>query len=268
MPCLLPFGKGREFLKKALILSYLGTAYHGWQRQKNGMTIQQKLEEAIESVCNVKTPLSGCGRTDAGVHAEVYVASAFIDTGIPDEKLPYALNTALPDDISVKRAVTVPDDFDARFSCKSKEYTYRILNAPFRDPFLSDRAYFYPKKLDAGAMQKAARFFVGKHDFSAVRSLGTPVRSPVRTIYYLTVEKKGDIIEIKACADGFLYNMVRAISGTLVFCGCGKIDPLSIPEILSSRDRERGGPTAPACGLYLTALSYGMENIDVNSVKK
>ena len=156
MPCLLPFGKGREFLKKALILSYLGTAYHGWQRQKNGMTIQQKLEEAIESVCNVKTPLSGCGRTDAGVHAEVYVASAFIDTGIPDEKLPYALNTALPDDISVKRAVTVPDDFDARFSCKSKEYTYRILNAPF---------LFLPQAAGRGGDAKGGPVFCGQTRF-------------------------------------------------------------------------------------------------------
>ena len=187
---------------------------------------------------------------------------------IPMERLPYALNARLPDDIVIHEAHIVPDDFDARFSCKSKEYTYRSHNATTRNPFMNDRASFYPQLLDEKKMQQAARHFVGVHDFSAVRSIGTPVRSPIREIYYLDVERKGDMIEMRVCADGFLYNMVRAIAGTLVFVGNGKIDPESIPAILDSKDREEGGPTAPACGLYMTALTYGMEEIDVRSKRQ
>jgi len=255
-------------MKIALKLSYLGTAYHGWQRQNNGVTIQQRIEEAIQKTCGVKVSVSGCGRTDAGVHAEAYIASVRMDCSIPMERLPFALNARLPDDIVIHEAHIVPDDFDARFSCKCKEYTYRIHNSSTRNPFMNDRAYFYPQHLDEEKMKKAARHFVGVHDFSAVRSIGTPVRSPIREIYYLEVERKGDMIEIRACADGFLYNMVRAIAGTLVFVGNGKIDPDDIPRILESKDREEGGPTAPACGLYMTALTYDMENIDVKPYTK
>lgn len=249
----------------ALKLSYLGTAYHGWQRQKNGVTVQQRIEEAIQKTCSVTVPVSGCGRTDAGVHAERYVASVKMDCRIPLDRLPHALNARLPDDIVIHEAHLVSDDFDARFSCISKEYTYRIHNSPTRNPFLTDRAYFYPQMLDEEKMQRAARHFVGVHDFSAVRSIGTPVRSPIREIYYLDVARRGDMLDIRACANGFLYNMVRAIAGTLVFCGNGKIDPDHIPLILESKDREAAGPTAPACGLYMTALDYGMESINVNS---
>ena len=255
-------------MKIALKLSYLGTAYHGWQRQNNGVTIQQRIEEAIQKTCGVKASVSGCGRTDAGVHAEAYIASVRMDCSIPMERLPFALNARLPDDIVIHEAHIVPDDFDARFSCKCKEYTYRIHNSSTRNPFMNDRAYFYPQHLDEEKMKRAARHFVGVHDFSAVRSIGTPVRSPIREIYYLEVERKGDMIEIRACADGFLYNMVRAIAGTLVFVGNGKIDPDDIPRILESKDREEGGPTAPACGLYMTALTYDMENIDVKPYTK
>ena len=255
-------------MKIALKLSYLGTAYHGWQRQNNGVTIQQRIEEAIQKTCGVKVSVSGCGRTDAGVHAEAYIASVRMDCSIPMERLPFALNARLPDDIVIHEAHIVPDDFDARFSCKCKEYTYRIHNSSTRNPFMNDRAYFYPQHLDEEKMNRAARHFVGVHDFSAVRSIGTPVRSPIREIYYLEVERKGDMIEIRACADGFLYNMVRAIAGTLVFVGNGKIDPDDIPRILESKDREEGGPTAPACGLYMTALTYDMENIDVKPYTK
>ena len=217
-------------MKIALKLSYLGTAYHGWQRQNNGVTIQQRIEEAIQKTCGVKVSVSGCGRTDAGVHAEAYIASVRMDCSIPMERLPFALNARLPDDIVIHEAHIVPDDFDARFSCKCKEYTYRIHNSSTRNPFMNDRAYFYPQHLDEEKMKRAARHFVGVHDFSAVRSIGTPVRSPIREIYYLEVERKGDMIEIRACADGFLYNMVRAIAGTLVFVGNGKIDPDDIPR--------------------------------------
>lgn len=222
------------------------------------------MEEAIEKTCGIKTSVSGCGRTDAGVHAEGYVANFKGDCRIPMDRLPHALNARLPGDIVIHESHIVPEDFDARFSCLAKEYTYRVHNSPTRNPFLTDRAYFYPQRLDEKAMAEAAAHFVGVHDFSAVRSLGTPVRSPVREIYYLDVERRGDMIDIRVCANGFLYNMVRAISGTLVFVGCGKIPPGNIPKILLSKDREQGGPTAPACGLYLTALDYNMENININ----
>ena len=249
-------------MKTALVLSYLGTAYHGWQRQKNAMTIQEMLEESIAAVCGCRTALSGCGRTDAGVHARYYVASAQLDTSIPLDRLPAALNSRLPRDIVVHRAVAVPEDFDARFSCKNKEYTYVIHNSRTRDPFSIDRAYFYPQTLDADAMSRAASHFVGRQDFAAVKSEGTPVKSTVRTMYYCTAERRGDMIYIRACADGFLYNMVRAIAGTLIYCGIGKIAPDDIPAILRSGDRELAGPTAPPCGLYMTALTYGMEELD------
>ena len=163
----------------------------------------------------------------------------------------------------VHRALAVPDDFDARFSCRCKEYTYLIHNSRTRDPFLTSRAWFYPQPLDIAAMQRASRAFVGRQDFAAVKSEGTPVKSTVREIYYCEVEpQNGNIVAVRVCADGFLYNMVRAITGTLVYCGIGKIDPADMKAILHSGRRESAGPTAPPDGLYMTALTYGMEALD------
>ena len=246
----------------AFRLAYLGTAYHGWQYQNNAITVQQVLQQAIGKATGCQVSLSGVGRTDAGVHARIYVANARMTTGIPLDKLPLAISAYLPPDISVSRAVEVPWDFDARFQCQKKEYTYLIHNSRVRDPFYHNRAYFCPSRLDYDAMAEAAPYFEGKQDFAAVRSEGTPVRSTVRTMYYCCTEKEGDLISIRVCADGFLYNMARAISGTLLYCGLHKIEPRQIPEILASRDREQAGPTAPACGLYMTALTYGMEELD------
>lgn len=249
--------------KIALRLSYLGTAYHGWQRQKNALCVQQVLEDALEDLTGSKTVLSGCGRTDAGVHARTYVASCRLETGIPPARLPAALNARLPRDIVVHAALAVPQDFDARFSCRRKEYTYLIHNSRTRDPFLADRAWFYPQPLDVQAMAQAARAFVGRQDFAAVRSEGTPVKSTVREVFYCTAERReGGIVAVRVCADGFLYNMVRAITGTLVYCGIGKIDPRDVQGILRSGRRESAGPTAPPDGLYMTALWYGMEELD------
>ena len=246
----------------AFRLAYLGTAYHGWQYQNNAITVQQVLQQAIGKATGCQVSLSGVGRTDAGVHARIYVANARMATSIPLDKLPLAISAYLPPDISVSRAVEVPWDFDARFQCQKKEYTYLIHNSRVRDPFYHNRAYFCPSRLDYDAIAEAAPYFEGKQDFAAVRSEGTPVRSTVRTMYYCRTEKEGDLISIRVCADGFLYNMARAISGTLLYCGLHKIEPRKIPEILASRDRERAGPTAPACGLYMTALTYGMEELD------
>lgn len=240
----------------ALMLSYIGTRYHGWQLQANGDTIQGELQKAIFKATGQRVSLSGCGRTDAGVHAKVYVASAPIETSIPLARLPFALNAYLPDDIAVREAREVPEQFNARFSCRRKEYTYTVHNSRIRDPFLNERACHFPYLVDFDRVQAAAAQFVGKHDFAAVQTQGSVVRSTVRTIFYCDTQKVGDVITVRVCGDGFLYNMVRAITGTLLYAGLGKLDPEEIPKILSARDRTLAGPTLPPNGLALTALWY------------
>lgn len=240
----------------ALFLTYEGTAYHGWQMQKNLATVQQTLEKAISMVVSHNVHVTGCGRTDAGVHAKCYVANFRTDSTIPAERLPYALNTHLPADVVVTKAFDVHEDFNAIGSCAKKEYTYVIYNSRVRDPFYVNRAWFYPKHLDEKILQEAAQQFVGTHDFAAVRSVGTDVRSTVRTVYYYKVERKGKLIFLKVCANGFLYNMARAMAGTIVYAAEGKIKPSEISAILESGNRTAAGPTVPPGGLYMTHLWY------------
>ena len=209
----------------ALILMYNGTAYHGWQVQKTETTVAQTLERGLSMVCGQPIKCTGCGRTDAGVHAEHYVANFRTDSRIPVDRLPFAVNTHIPEDIVVKAAYEVAEDFNAIGSCIKKEYTYRIYNSRVKNPFYVNRAYFYPKRLDEEVMDRAARMFEGTHDFAAVRSVGTNVRSTVRTIYYCRVRRQGDLLELKVCANGFLYNMVRAITGTVLYAAEGKLTP-------------------------------------------
>lgn len=240
----------------ALFLKYDGSAYHGWQVQKNARSVAQTLEEATAAVVGHKVHLTGCGRTDAGVHARVYVANFRTDSTIPCDRLPYALNTHLPDDIVVCDAKEVHDGFNAIGSCVRKEYTYQIYNSHIRDPFYVHRAWFYPKHLDEKIMQAAAAQFVGTHDFAAVRSVGTDVKSTVRTVHHFEVERQGDLILLRVCANGFLYNMARAMTGTVVYAAEGKIAPEEIGAILQSGNRTAAGPTVPPGGLYLTQLWY------------
>lgn len=240
----------------ALFLTYEGTAYHGWQVQKKDITIGQTMEEAAARIVGHPVKMTGCGRTDAGVHAKKYVANFRTSSSIPVDRLPYAMNTHLPEDIVVTGAMEVPDDFNAIGSCVRKEYTYLIYNSRIRDPFYVNRAWFYPKHLDETIMQKAASQFVGTHDFAAVRSVGTDVKSTVRTVYYYNVERKGDLIELKVCANGFLYNMARAMAGTVVYAAEGKIKPEEIGALLESGNRTAAGPTVPPGGLYMTQLWY------------
>lgn len=240
----------------AIQLRYIGTAYHGWQRQKKDTTVQQVVEDALQDIFGVPTSIVGCGRTDAGVHAEVYIANFRTESSIPVERLPLALNTRLPDDISAIRAFQVDEDFHAVFNCVRKEYTYRIYSSHIKDPFLVNRVWFCPSELDIEAMKLAAAQFIGTHDFAAVRSVGTPVKTTVRTVYYFDVFRQGDIIALKVCANGFLYNMVRAMSGTVVYAGLGKIKPEEIDDILLGKDRRMAGPTLPPDGLYMTKLVY------------
>lgn len=241
----------------ALVLTYEGTAYHGWQSQKNLSTVQQTLEKAVAAVVGHSVHLTGCGRTDAGVHAKCYLANFRTGSTIPVDRLPYALNTHLPADIVVTRAFEVDETFNAIGSCTRKEYTYIIYNSRVRDPFYVNRAWFYPKHLDEAVMREAAAQFVGTHDFAAVRSVGTDVKSTVRTVYYYDVERKGDLIYLRVCANGFLYNMARAMAGTVVYAAEGKIAPREIGDILASGNRTAAGPTVPPGGLYMTHLWYG-----------
>ena len=246
----------------ALKLAYNGTAYHGWQVQKNAASVCETLQKAISKVCGGPVHLTGCGRTDAGVHAERYVANFRTDSRIPLDRLPYAINTHTPEDIAVREAVEVPEGFNAIGSCRRKEYTYRIYNSRFKDPFYVDRAYFYPKRLDEGLLDRAAQMFVGTHDFRAVRSVGTETKTTVRTVYWCGVTRRGDLLELKVCADGFLYNMVRAITGTVLYAAEGKFAPEDIPAILESGDRTLAGPTVPPGGLYLTRIWYEDGRLD------
>ena len=240
----------------ALQLMYVGTAYHGWQIQKNAVSIEETLDKCLEQVVGHRVKCTGAGRTDAGVHALTYVANFRTSSRIPLDRLPLAVNTRLPDDIVVVRAVEVSEDFNAISSCIKKEYTYRIYNSRVRNAFLVDRVWFYPKHLDETVMQAAAQRFVGTHDFAAVRSVGTDVRSTVRTVHYFDVERQGAMIECRVCANGFLYNMVRAMVGTIIYAAEGKFPPEAVSDILEGKCRTEAGPTAPPGGLYMSRLWY------------
>ena len=233
-----------------------GTNYHGWQVQKSDSTVAGAIESALSRLCGHAVKVSGCGRTDAGVHAERYCFNFKTTSSIPPEKLPLAANSLLPRDIAVQSALYADDTFDANLSCVKKEYAYRIFNSRVRDPFFNNRAYFYPYELDVGAMSLAARHFVGTHDFAAVRSVGTETKTTVRTVHWYEVEEKGRIVELRVCADGFLYNMARAMAGTLLYVSEGKIRPDDIPALLESGDRRIAGPTVPPGGLYMTRIWY------------
>lgn len=240
----------------ALRLRYDGSRYHGWQVQKNEISVAQTLNEALEKVCGHPVKTVGCGRTDAGVHALSYCANFRTDSRIPAERLPLAVNSRLPADIAVERAMDAPEGFNAIGSCIKKEYIYKILNSTIRDPFLEKRVCFYPQRLDMELMRRAAAAFEGTHDFRAVRSLGTPTKTTVRTVHHCRAEKQGDIITVSVCADGFLYNMCRAIVGTLIYASYGKLLPEDIPALLEKGDRRLTGPTMPPQGLYLNRVWY------------
>ena len=240
----------------ALRLKYDGSRYHGWQVQKNDITVCQTMEEALEKVCGHPVKLVGCGRTDAGVHALRYCANFKSDCRIPLDRLPLAINSRLPGDIAVVAAVEAPEDFNAIGSCIKKEYIYKIHNSNIRDPFLEKRVCFYPQHLDMALMQRAAKAFEGTHDFRAVRSEGTQTKTTVRTVYWCRAEKEGDIITVSICANGFLYNMCRAMVGTMVYASYGKLLPEEIPLLLEKGDRRLTGPTMPPQGLYLNRVWY------------
>lgn len=246
-------------MKILLEIAYMGSRYHGYQTQNNSaLTIQRVLQSALEDFYGETLLITGCSRTDAGVHAKQFFCTieGELKKSIPPEKLPFALRQHLPEDIAILSAQKVSDDFHPRYLPHHKEYEYYIYNAPILHPFYAGRATHCPVKLDADAMNQAAAHLVGRHDFAALMAQGSPVNSTVREIFYCDVRKEGDLIIIRVAADGFLYNMVRIIAGTLTEVGKGKIDRDSIPAILQSLDRRRAGPTLPPEGLYLNRVFY------------
>lgn len=239
-----------------LELMYDGTAYHGFQRQKNGITIQECVENAIKKLTGENAVLYGCGRTDAGVHAESYTANFHSVCRIPCENLPAALNTVLPDDIRVFAAADVSPEFHSRYGAVEKTYAYRIYTGRVQDVFERNYSWFFPSEPDLTEMRRAAAHFLGEHDFKAFMSSGSPRKTTVRKITEIKVGKEGELFEIEISANGFLYNMVRIIAGTLIYVGCGRIKADDIPGIIASGERVRAGVTAPPQGLRLKKILY------------
>lgn len=239
-----------------ITLMYDGRAYHGWQCQKNAQSVQEKVESACSSLFGKKTTVYGCSRTDAGVHANCFKANFFADKELPDKTVISALNFYLPDDIVVYDCSVVDDSFNARFSCTSKEYIYKIYNNEYPNPFYNGRALQYHLPIDEQFLNAQAADFVGKHDFSALRAIGSTVKTTVRTVQYAGVERNNDEVIFRVAADGFLYNMVRIMAGTLLYISEGKIERDSIPDIILSRDRLRAGKTLPPEGLYLNKVLF------------
>jgi len=242
-----------------LTLAYDGTNYHGFQEQRGtGLaTIQETIEGCLGVLAGRRVQVFGAGRTDAGVHARGQVVNFDAgDWGIPTGKIPLALNGILPYDIAVLEALEAPDHFHARFSARAKEYRYVIHNARVPDPFLRRYSYFFPKPLDMENMKAAAVLLNGRHDFTAFKAQGTPVKSTVRTLYDIRIEASAGILQLVFRGDGFLYNMVRIIVGTLLEVGLNKYPPGEVAAILNSGDRKRAGPTAPPWGLCLINVDY------------
>jgi tRNA pseudouridine38-40 synthase len=240
----------------AILLAYDGSNYHGWQMQKNAVSVCGTIQKALSKITGQAVTLHGCGRTDAGVHAEYYVANFHTSSAIPVDKIPFALNSHLPSDIAVRNAAETDGGFHAVGSCIQKEYTYRIYPTRCRDPFFYNRVLFWPYELNTDKLKAAACHFVGTHDFNALASAGGSTKTTVRTVYYCEIEERPPLIQIRVCANGFLYNMMRSIAGTLLYCASGKLASDDIPRILSSGNRTLAGPTAPAAGLYMTGVRY------------
>lgn len=243
-------------MRVKLVVAYEGTNYCGWQIQPNGITIEQVLNETLSSLLGEEITVTGASRTDAGVHSLGNVAVFETHTKMPAEKISVALNQRLPEDIVVQESCQVPEDFHPRFSKSRKTYEYRILNCRFRQPLERRTSYFYHYPLDVSAMQKAAAYLVGEHDFTSFASVHAQTNTYVRMIYALDVVREGDMIRIRVQGNGFLYNMVRIIAGTLIQVGAGIKKPEDMESILAGKDRELAGPTAPAHGLTMIGLEY------------
>ena len=249
-------------MKYLLKIAYIGTDYCGFQAQNNGRSIQRVLTEAADKIFSVRCRVTGCSRTDSGVHALEYYITVEPDDGassIKTENIPRAMCSVLPEDIGVLSAKTVADDFHPRYSAKGKEYKYLIYTSPARDPFFSGRAWMHFMRVgdvELENMKKAAAHFVGEHDFTSFMSSGSSITDAVREVFAFDAEKIGDVLELRVSANGFLYNMVRIMAGTIVAVGEGRLSPDDIPGIIVACDRSRAGITAPPEGLYLNKVFY------------
>ena len=242
-----------------LIVSYDGTNYCGWQIQNNGITVEEVLNHALTDLCREEIAVIGASRTDSGVHALGNVAVFDTNSRIPGEKFSFALNQRLPDDIRIQRSEEVADDWHPRFQDTVKTYEYCLLNRRIPDPMRRLYSYFIYYPMDVENMQKAADYLIGEHDFKSFCTPRTQVRSTVRTIYDLTLTKEGDEIRMRITGNGFLYNMVRIIAGTLARVGTGLYTPERVKEILEAKDRNVSGPKAPPQGLTLISIAYPAE---------
>ncbi len=246
----------------ALLTEYDGTRFIGWQSQREGRTVQGVLESALCALFEQPVRLAGCSRTDGGVHALGHVSHFHAAGTIPTDRIPLALNASLPDDISVRMAVDVPAEFHSRFDARAKRYSYRIWNARTRPAIARLTSCHEPRPLDLDAMRLAAAHLLGRHDFTSFKAAGSSTaKTTVRTMYDIQVmnHPSDPSITITVTGDGFLYNMVRILSGTLLYAGLGRIRPESVPDILAGRDRLKAGKTMPARGLTLEAVYYEMD---------
>ena len=243
-------------------IAYRGTNYHGFQRQSNAVTVQETVEKHISKVLNEPVTIIGCSRTDTGVHANEFCFNVKTNSRIPCKNFIRGVNGELPDDISALSCEEADENFHARFDCKGKEYIYKIHCSESKNPFAADLMYHYRRKFDMEAVKKAAEYFVGTHDFTSFCADCSNVSTTVRTIYSFKIEKYGDTVIMLVKGNGFLYNMIRIMVGTLLDVSEKRISPDDIPKILDMRDRLKAGRTAMAHGLYLNRVFYDEEEIN------
>lgn len=248
--------KEKNMKRYLLTISYVGSAFCGWQVQPNGYTVQQAMCEAMRKIFGKDIAVTGCSRTDSGVHAREFCCHVDLDTNIPDKKIVSAVNNNTPKELAVIGMREVSPDFHARYSCKGKNYIYKIINSFVMNPFMLSRAILIKQPLNIENMNKAAKYIEGKHDFSAFCAAGSSVSDKVRTVSECSVKKENDTVTVSVTADGFLYNMVRIITGTLIEVGSGRIPPERVKDIIDSKCRDNAGYTVPAEGLYLNKVYY------------
>ena len=240
-----------------LIVSYNGARYCGWPRQNNAISIEEAINKKLSELLNENISIIGASRTDSGVHAKGNVAVFDTTTSIPPDKIAYALNARLPEDIRIQESKEVRANFHPRYDKNDKKYIYRILNTKINMPIFSEYTMHMSKPLDVDLMNKAAKYIVGEHDFKAFCASKTGVKTTVREVYSLEIIKdRNDIISVEIIGNGFLYNMVRIIVGTLIQVGTGKINPEYVADIIASKDRSKAGPTVCAKGLTLEEIRY------------
>ncbi len=240
-----------------LTISYDGKHFHGWQIQSNAYTVQEAFQNALSKIIGTDFDIKGCSRTDSGVHANMYCISLKTSHPIVPERLKSALNRWLPLSVAVNDCKEMPSDFHARYSCKSKEYIYKIWNSEVRNPFLDGYALQYRYRLDEDLLNRSAQAYVGSHDFTSFCTIDNrEMGDMVRNVKHFSVTRDGNLVTMKVEADGFLYNMVRIMVGTLLRVQQGKIAPDEISQIIEKKNRKYAGPTAQACGLYLNKVNY------------